>query len=36
MASVKAGESRLLVRGETEQDMLARDEGYRTGLIDES
>lgn len=36
MASVKAGESRLLVRGETEQDMLARDEGYRTGLVDES
>jgi diaminopimelate decarboxylase len=36
VASVKAGESRLLVRGETEQDMLARDEGYRTGLIDES
>lgn len=36
VASVRAGESRLLVRGETEQDMLARDEGYRTEATDES
>ena len=36
MASVRAGESTLLVRGETEQDMLARDEGYRTGKPNES
>ena len=36
IASVRDGQSKLLVRGETEQDMLARDEGYRTGLADES
>ncbi len=36
IASVRGGQSRLLVRGETEQDMLARDEGYRTELVDES
>ena len=36
VASVKAGESKLLVRGETEQDLLARDQGYRTGSSDES
>jgi diaminopimelate decarboxylase len=36
IASVRDGQSQLLVRGETEQDMLARDEGYRTGLADES
>jgi len=36
VASVRAGESRLLVRGETEQDMLARDQGYGTGTPNES
>jgi diaminopimelate decarboxylase len=31
MVAVKSGEARLLVRAETEQDLLARDTGYESG-----
>ena len=31
MVAVKSGEARLLVRAETEQDLLARDTGYEIG-----